>query len=266
MSNGKRLTGLSRYTEVLERYFSKFFFTNILTLIGFLPFTAGVVWAILSSSFLIMILTALIGGIFVGPALSCMYDAVFRGLRDVAPDFRHAWTQNWKQSILPGILFCLLLGTDIFMAMLFWWASSFPGWGTIALYLFSIFMITMFFSIIWPQIILFDQTLFQNIRNSLLFILLHFPRTFGAALLQILYWGAFALFLPWSLFLLPLTGFWFSLYTTNFLLYDTLNDCFQIEKRIAEAFPEQAPFYEDDDAWLRRKQQEGQHDQHSTDR
>ncbi len=235
-------------------------------LIGFLPFAVGTVWAILSSSLLVMVPAAIIGGIFAGPALSCMYDAIFRGLRDVTPDYRHAWKQNWKQSILPCILFCLLLGSVIFMAMLFWWASAFPGWGTIALYLFSIFLITMLFSIIWPQIVLFDQTIFQNIRNSLLFILLHFPRIFGAALLQILYWGVFALFLPWSFLLLPLTGFWFSLYTTNFLLYDTLNDGFQIEKKIAEAFPEQMPFYEDDDDWLRRKQQEAQHEQHSKDR
>lgn len=257
-ANGRRLTGFPRYTEVLERSFPKFFFTNALTLIGFLPFGIGAVWAVLSSSLLIMIPAGIIGGCFAGPVLSCMYDAVFRSLRDMAPDYRHAWKQNWKQSILPGILFCLLLGADIFMAMLFWWASSFPGWGTISLYLFSILMITMLFSIAWPQIVLFDQTLSQNLKNCLFFILRYFPRIFGAALLQVLYWGAFILFLPWSVFLLPLTGFWFILYTTNFLLYHTWNDGFQIEKRIAEAFPEQAPFYEDDDAWLRRKQQEGQ--------
>lgn len=255
-SGGKRLTGFPRYTEVLERNFRKFTVTNLLTLIGFLPFGIGAVWAVLSSSLLVMVLAGIAGGIFAGPALSCMYDAVFRSLRDVNPDFRHAWKQNWKQSILPGILLCLLLGFDVFMAMLFWWASSFPGWGTIMLYLFSILTTTMWFSIAWPQIVLFDQTLFQNMRNCLLFILQNFPRVFGIALLQVLYWIIFALFLPWSIFLLPLTGFWFILYVTNFLLYDTLNDRFQIEKKIAEAFPEQVPFYEDDEAWLRRKQQE----------
>jgi hypothetical protein len=55
---------------------------------------------------------------------------------------------------------------------------------------------------------------------------------------------------------LPLIGFWFILYTTNFLLYNTLNESFQIEDRIAEAFPEQTPFYEDDETWLKRKQEE----------
>ena len=68
-------------------------------------------------------------------------------------------------------------------------------------------------------------------------------------------WIALALFLPWSVVLLPLTGFWFILYTADFLLYDTLNNSFHIEEQIARAYPEQVPFYEDDEAWIRRKQQ-----------
>ena len=50
----------------------------------------------------------------------------------------------------------VLLGFDIFMAMLFWWSASFPGWGTIAIYLFSILIVAMWFSIAWPQIVLFE--------------------------------------------------------------------------------------------------------------
>ncbi len=261
-SNGHRLTGFARYTEVLERNIRKFLFTNLITLLGFLPFVTGAAYAILSSSLVVMILAGIIGGIFAGPALSCMHDAAFRGLRDVKPrcfhDYAHAWKQNWRQSILPGILFCLLLGFDIFMAMLFWWSASFPGWGTIALYLFSILIVTMWFSVMWPQVVLFDQSFCQSAKNCLLFMLQYFPRVFGAALLQLLYWIALALFLPWSVVLLPLTGFWFILYTVDFLLYNTLNSSFHIEELIAGAYPEQIPLYEDDEAWIRRKQQEEQ--------
>lgn len=260
VSNGQRLTGFARYTEVLERNIKKYLFTNLMTLIGFLPFGIGVAYAILSSSLLVMILSSIIGGIFAGPALACMHDAILRSLRDVKPkcfhDYRHAWKQNWQQSILPGILFCLLLGIDIFMAMLFWWSSSFPGWGTVAIYLFSILIVTMLFSIAWPQIVLFEQPLRQNAGNCLLFMLRFFKKSFGIALLQFFYWAALALFLPWSVILLPLTGFWFILYTSDFLLYNTLNDIFHIEEQIACVYPEQAAFYEDDDAWIRRKQQE----------
>lgn len=268
VGTGRRLTGFARYTEVLERNFKKYFLTNFMTILGFLPFWAGTIYAVLSSSLLVLVLSSILGGLFAGPALSCMYDAVFRSLRDVKPrfwsDYIHALKQNWRQSILPGILFCLLIGSYAFMAMLFWWSTSFPGWGTIAIYLFSILIVTMWFSIAWPQIVLFDQPLRQNARNCLLFILRYFPRIFGIALLQLLYWGIIILFLPWSVMLLPLIGFWFILYTANFLIYNTLNDTFQIEEQIADAFPEQAPFYEDDEAWLKRKQEEARNEPDNT--
>lgn len=134
ISTGKRLTGFSRYTEVLERNIKKYLFTNLMTLIGFLPFGTGALLAVLSSSLLVMILAGIIGGIFAGPALSCMYDAIFRSLRDGTSKcwsgYKHAWKQNWRQSILPGILFCLLLGFDIFMAIFaVFMAGSFPRLG-----------------------------------------------------------------------------------------------------------------------------------------
>ena len=133
-------------------------------------------------------------------------------------------------------------------------------WGTIALYVVSLLLFTMFFSVCWPQIALFKQPFSQCCRNCLLFIIKFFPKTAGIALLQILYWSVMVLFLPWSVLLLPLIGFWFILYTVNFLIYDTLNDSFKIEELIANAFPDQIPFYEDDETWLKRKQKEDSND------
>ena len=62
------------------------------------------------------------------------------------------------------------------------------------------------------------------------------------------------LFLPWTSILLPFAGVWFILFTADFLLYPAMDEAFQIEEQITKAFPEQAPFYEDDEAWLERKQ------------
>jgi len=259
-SNGKRLTGFPRYTEVLERNIKNFLLANLLTLAGFLPFGIGVALAVLSSSVLVLIPACIVGGIFAGPALSCIYDAILRGLRDASgkfrADYKRAWKQNWRQSLLPGVLFCIMLGFYIFMAMLFWWSARFPGWGTLAVYVCSLLLFTMFFTVCWPQIALFRHSFCQCARNCLLFMIRFFPKTAGLALLQLLYWAVMTLFLPWSVTLMPLTGFWFILYAVNFLIYDSLNDSFRIEERIAEAFPEQVPFYEDDETWLKRKQEE----------
>lgn len=264
--NGQRLTGMARFTELLDRDFKRYFLGNLLTLAGFLPFGIGVLLSILSSSILILLPACIIGGAIAGPALSCMYDIVFRSLRDAPGKFfenyRHAWKQNWRQSVIPGIIFCLLIGFYLFMAMMFWWATTSPGYGTIAIYIVGLIILTMIFSLYWPQIVLFEQTGIQRFRNCILFIIRFFPKTFGCALLQIVYWVILALFLPWSVVLLPLIGFWFILLLANFLLYNTMNETFHIEEEIAKSYPEQAAFYEDDQTWLRRKQEEENESKH----
>lgn len=266
-AKGTRLTGFPRYTEVLGGNFKKLFLTSLMTLLGFIPFAAGTIYAILSQSILVLIPSCIVAGIFIGPALSCMYDCVLRGLRDAPGKFwenyKRALKQNWRQAILPGIFFSLMLGLYIFMAMLFWWSTSFPGWGTIVLYFFSLFIFTMFFSLCWPQIALFNQSFRQCAKNSLLLMLRYFWKVAGTALLQIIYWIIMVLFLPWSIILVPILGFWFIIYTAVFLMYDTLNDVFKIEEQIAQSFPDQVPVYEDDEAWLKRKQEE-RHDTDNT--
>lgn len=256
---GQRLTGPARFSELLERDLKRFLFVNLLTVLGFLPLALGILTAILSSSILILIPACIIGGAAAGPALSCMHDTIFRSLRD-APgkcmdNYRHAFQQNWHQSVLPGILLGLLLGFYSFMLLMIWRASKSPGPGTYAVYLFGLVILTMFFSLYWPLIVLFEQSSKERFCNCLLFCARFLWKTLGCALLQILYWGILLLFLPWSVLLLPFTGIWFILYAADFLLYDTMNEVFSIEKQIAEAFPEQAAFYEDDETWLKRKQQ-----------
>lgn len=258
--DGRRLTGFARYTELLDRDIKRFLLVNLMTLAVFLPFFIGVLAAILSSSILLLLPACILGGVLAGPSLSCMYDTVFRSLRD-APgkclsNYRRALKQNWRQSIIPGIIFCLLLGFYLFMLMMFWQADSPPGYGTIALYLFGLLMLTMFFSFYWLQLVLFEQNGRQRFLNCLLLCLRFFFKALGCSALQVSYWAIIVLFLPWSVILLPLTGFWFILFTANFLLYNTLNKSLRIEEQIAQVFPEQAAFYEDDEEWLKRKQAE----------
>lgn len=257
---GNRLTDIQRYNELLGRDFKRFLAVNLLTLLGFLPFILGTLYSILSSSILVLIPVCIIGGAVAGPFLSCMYDTVFRSLRDAPGKFlanyKHAFRQNWRQSVIPGIIFCLLLGFYTFMLMMFLWAARFPGWGTIAVYVCGIVIITMFFSLYWPQLVLFEQTNMQRFKNCLLFCIRFFWKTFGCALLQITYWAVIVLLLPWSVILLPVLGIWFILFTVHFLLYETMNEAFHLEEEIARVFPEQAAFYEDDETWLKRKQSE----------
>ncbi|MCI8448616.1 MAG: DUF624 domain-containing protein [Eubacterium sp.] len=145
---GRRLTGIWHYNELLGRDFKRFLTINLLTLLGFLPFILGTIYAVLSSSILVLIPVCILGGAIAGPFLACMYDTVFRSLRD-APgrcieNYSHAFRQNWRQAVIPGIIFCLLLGFYAFMLMMFLWAYRFPGWGTLAVYICSLLFLPCF--------------------------------------------------------------------------------------------------------------------------
>ncbi len=258
--NGKRLTGGARYRELLGRDLLRFLIVNLLTIFGFLPLIAGVAYAILSSSILILIPACIVGGLFAGPAIACMHDTILRSLRDapgkLRENYKRALKQNWRQALVPGIIFSLMLGFYTFMIMMLWWSQVSSGWGTIALLAFGMLLFFMFFSVYWQLLVLFDQPQKQRIMNCLLFIIRFFWKIFFCALRQILYWGVLILFMPLSVILLPFTGIWFILFTEDFSLYDTMNETFEIEKQIVEAFPEQEIVYEDDEAWLKRKQEE----------
>ncbi|KIR02210.1 hypothetical protein P261_01024 [Lachnospiraceae bacterium TWA4] len=259
-SIGKRATGFARYRELLERDFSKFLVINLLTLVGFLPFAFGVFSSIIFSSSLLLIPASIVGGIFVGPTLCGLYDAIFRSLRDAPNDwwsnYKKAWKQNFKSSIVPGIVLCLLIGLYIFMFMLFFWANTAPSIGTILVYILSICLFLMIITVFWPQLVLFSQTNKQRLINCLLFSVRYLWKMLLVTILQVFYWGLIVLFLPWSIVLLPLTGFWFILFLVNFILYSAFDESFKIEEQIAKYFPDQVPIYEDDEAWLKRKQEE----------
>lgn len=77
-----RLVGIDRYQDVLGRNWKRFFLTGLLTVLGCLPLAAGVGYAILSSSVLVLLPAGILGGAIAGPFLACLYDSILRALRD----------------------------------------------------------------------------------------------------------------------------------------------------------------------------------------
>ena len=139
--------------------------------------------------------------------------------------------QNWRDSLIPGTLLGLTVGVYTFMAMLFWWAERSPSLGTVALYLFSLLAALIVNTLYWPQLVLFRQRASVRLYNAGLFFLLHFWRVLGAGLLQLAYWAVMVLFAPWTLLLLPVTGIWYIVFLSQFLLYEQMDDAFHIEER-----------------------------------
>lgn len=243
----QRPVGFKRYAQVLERDWKRFFLVDLLTLASLIPFAAGVIVSVLTSSLLVLIPSCIIGGTIAGPGMACMYDCILRSLRDNRDDWWHnykkAFRQNLGASVLPGIVMCVFLGFVVFAGAMMWWSQLPITAGTVAIMLASTLIVTMVFSIWWPQIVLFNQRPQIQLKNCLLFIIQYFWKTLGVAALQILWWVIMGLFMPWTAFVVPFLGVWYILYVSMFFLYEKLDYAFKIEEQIAENFPEQVPVY-----------------------
>lgn len=237
-----RKTGFARYKEVLEGSYKEFFLVGFIALLFMIPFAAGMVYAILSSSALVALGAGIAGGAIAGPGLACLYDIILRRLRDDNADwwvcFKRSMAQNWRAAILPGIVQCLFLGFFVFSAVLILWAQAAPTLGTLLLLVFSALLCVMMLSVWWPQVVLFDQRPGIQLKNCVFFMINYFRRTLGAGALQAAWWLIMALFLPWTAFVVPILGLWYILFVSLFLLYDSLDEAFRIEEQIQERFPE----------------------------
>ena len=221
----------------------------MLTLLGSLPLVIGIVLSVLYSSLLILLPASLLGGMILGPFLAALYDAVMRGLR-YSPDnwwrcYLRSWKQNGKASLLPGALLGLLLGSYAFMFYVAWMLNLRQDVRSVIACLLSGLLLILINTLYWPQLVLFELSGFDRIRNIILFSAKYFRRVLGVTLLQLFYWGLYLLFAPWSLLLLPLLGVWFIVFLSELLLYDRLDAELKINERFLEL--EGAPFEDETD-------------------
>lgn len=238
---GVRKSGFPRYREVLEGSYKEFFLVGFLTLIFYIPFAAGMVLAVLSSSLLVALAAGLLGGAIAGPGLACMYDLILRRLRDDQSDWWYSWKrsmkQNWRASLLPGIEQHLFLAVIVYAGALIHWGAAALTPGVIVFLAAATVLVVMLMSAWWPQVVLFEQRSLIQQKNAILFVLLHFGKALLAALLQIAWWAVMLLFLPWTAFVVPILGVWYILFLAVHILYPDLDAELRIEEQIEEQFP-----------------------------
>ena len=237
-----RKMGFPRYREILEQNYKCFFLVGFIALVAFIPFAAGIIYAVLTASSLIALLSGVVGGMIAGPFLACMYDIILRRLRNDKGDWwvrwKRAMKQNWRGAMLPGAVQCAVLGMTVFTgAMMLHQKVSF-SWGTLALLVFANFLMTMLITVWWVQEVLFTQRLSVKLKNALFFSVLHMGRSAISALIRVAWWLVLILFLPWTAFVVPFLGIWYVLFLSVFILYLDLDDDFRIEEQILEKFPD----------------------------
>lgn len=259
-----RKTGVGRFFELVGRDMNGMFLANLITCIGFLPVICLVYIGFLMNNLLVMLVSAAVGGVLAGPVLAGMYDTVLRALRDEAgywwATYRKAFRRNFKASIVPGILYCVIVTMQIFTVyfcfnMLYEGTNvGLPVWVGVVL---NLVIFHMLFSYMWPQIVLLDQPLLHTLKNSLNCMIAFLPHALAASLVQILFWGIVILCMPLGLILMVVFGFWFSCEVSCQIVYGDLDRVFHIEERIkkmrdaelAEAIAaDYAPDPDDDEA------------------
>ena len=234
--NEPRKTGYRRFEELLINNGGSFFKAGFLSFLTFLPFYAGLVVSVLAHQFPLMILSGILGGMIAGPQITGLADTILRAQRDEPGiwwlTYKDAWKKNWKASLAPGALMGFLIATLVFTVLhLNTQSLSIAVLAGLAL---STLLMLGIFTYLFPQIALFDMGLAHVLRNALLLTLRHPIRTFGAALLQAIYWGAFLAYYPISQILLPLTGLWLPLFMGLSVVYTPMEADFDLEALVKQ--------------------------------
>ena len=234
-----RKTGVRRFFELVGRDMNSMFLANLLTCLGFVPVISLVYIGFLMNNLPVMLISAAVGGILAGPVLAGMYDTVLRALRDEAGywwvTYRKAFKRNFKASILPGVLYCVVVTLQIFLVyfcfnMLYHGTNvGVPLWVATVL---NLLIFQMLFAYMWPQIALLDQPLSLTLKNSINCMIAFLPHALAASIVQILFWGVVILCMPLGLLLMLVFGFWFQVEVCCQIVYGDIDHVFHIEENI----------------------------------
>ena len=230
-----RQTGFARYKQLISFYGFHWLRINLLTTAGALPLAAGILIAILTSSLLVLLPLSIVGGMIFGPFLAGLVDGIMRGLRD-APgnwwkNYMKSWKQNWKSSLLPGALLGFFTGLFAFMFYIIGSARIAPPLSTVLMMLVSAAVLIWFNTLYWPQMVLFQQSFVNRLRNALLFTIKHSVRVLVAVLIQLIWTVLIVLFAPWTIVVVPFLGFWFPIFLAQYRLYNDMNHDLRIEEQ-----------------------------------
>ena len=234
-----RKTGVGRFFELLGRDMNGMFLANLLACLGFLPVICLVYIGFLMNNLPVMLVSAAVGGILAGPTLAGVYDTVLRALRDEPgywwTTYRRAFRQNFKASILPGVLYCVVVTVQIFMVYFCFQMLAQGvnvGTGVWVATVLNLVIFHMMFSYMWPQVVLLDQPLRQTLANSVRCMLAFLPHALAAAIVQVVFWGIVILCMPLGLLLMVVFGFWFSCEVCCQIVSGDLERVFHIEEKI----------------------------------
>lgn len=232
-----RKVGIARFFEVLGRDLWPFYKASFLCTVGFIPAYAAVLFGVMAGSFPICVAGGAVGGVIAAPFLCGMFDTILRSLRDEPGywwhTYRMAWKQNWRDALLPGLLAGAILGMWAYLLF------TLPDMENVPTTVWICMVLTAFFVVaactyLFAQIVLVSIPFGKLLRNSGLFMIGLFPRTLAATVVQCVYWAVTLAWMPYTLPVMLLTGFWFPCTVALQIIYPGLDRAFHLEKTLSQ--------------------------------
>ena len=230
-----RPTGFRRYTEMLGSHWFDWMRSGIVTTIGLLPLMAAIGVSVLATSILLLIPLSFLGGMIAAPFYSAYHDVFLRSIRygrgTWFEQYKTGWKQNWKSSLLPGGIIGILIGSYTFMGFLLYWRVTSIPLTTVIMYFISGIILITGITVYMPLSVLFEQTPKNRLINIIAYTSRYFFKVLSMSILQMIILTLTVMFAPWSLFLVPIAG-WYFRFLVIHKLYDSLNEYFSIEELI----------------------------------
>ena len=230
-----RKKGLARLFEILSRDLDGIFLSGALAMLVCVPaaILAGI--ALWLGSLPLCLLSGAVGGLIAAPVFCGMLDTILRALRDEPGywwhTYRMAWKQNWRESLLPGAGagFCLGLWAFLLYALPDLENVPISVWICMVL---GIFFLLVFCLYLFAQVVLVSVSQAERLKNAALFMIGFLPRTLAAGALLCIYWGVMLAWMPYTIPVVLILGFWLPCTLALQIIYPALDKAFHLEKTI----------------------------------
>ena len=225
-----RKMGLMRMIELLDRDSGKYFKSGVLALLGLIPFFLAVLFA-LANSMPALLLLCIPTGMIAAPEIVAAADTVMRGLRDQVgwwwwDTYKKAWKQNLTASLLPGGIFGLVIGLNIY---LLYYITQLENPATEFWMLFAaMLVITGITQYYLPMLVCMELPGATLLRNCFVLFFSHPIKSVLAAFFQLVYYGIMLIWFPLTTVLLVLTSVWLPMLIAYVILYPALDKDFNL--------------------------------------
>ena len=143
-----------------------------------------------------------------GASVAAMYDAVSRGFRQGEKNswqcFLRAFRRNWKDGILPTVVFLAAMWAIVTLMVKLWNSAVYGtvSWGVFSGGAFVGVVLVGVLSVVFPMLSRFENSTGALLRNAVLVALANLPRTLCLGLLNTVC-GLFCVRYVFPLFFLP---------------------------------------------------------------